>query len=140
MALGGKRKGAGRKKGAPNNGRGGTSPEEFMKMLVPAQERVEAEPVEPGQGFGEIPKPVDPVEFCMAVINGDGPLLTRLGVIELPTLDQRLFAARVAVKYTNQAKPAEVITKHQFSWVDELNAAENRLKELRKSRDDNPAS
>lgn len=144
---GGRRKGAGRKKGdQDNNGRGGTSPEQFMRMLVPAgprvdhTEHVEAEQVPPGQRFGEIPPAVDPVEFCLAVVNGDMALLGRLGVIEQPSLDQRLFASRVAVKFTNKPKPVEVVSKHQFSWVDEISAAEHRVRELRKDRNDDPTS
>lgn len=113
-----------------------------MNALIPAgprvdhSEHVEAEKVEPGQGFGEIPPRVDPVEFCLAVINEDRTVLTQCGVIEMPSLDQKLFAARVAVKFTNKPKPQETISKHQFSWVDEISEAEHRVRNLRKDKND----
>src|SRR5688572_24664731 len=113
--AGGRRKGAGRKKGDPTNrGRRGKTPGDFMREMVPAgpridHERVEAEPVEPGQGFGEVPQPLDPIEFCLAVINGDMATLMRCGVAEFPTLDQKIQAARFASPYTNKKKPLETI-------------------------------
>lgn len=137
---GGRRPGAGRKKGDPEHtGAAGTTPEQFMRMMVPA-DHVHAEKVPPGEGFGEVQPKVDPVEFCLAVINNDRRVLTQCGVTEFPTLDQQLFAARVAVKFTNKSKPVEVVSKHQFSWVDEISAAEQRVRDLRKNVNDDPTN
>lgn len=144
---GGARKGSGWKKGDKRNrGRHPPTPEQFMNSLVPAgpridhdkSEHVKAERVEPGQGFGEIPPKIDPVEFCLAVINNDRRVLGQLGLIEIPSMDQRLFAARVAIPFTNKRKPVEVVSKHQFSWVDEISAAEQRARQLRKDPNDDP--
>lgn len=146
---GGARKGAGWKKGDKRNrGRHGPTPEQFMNMLVPAGPRVDhdraehadAEQVKPGEGFGEIPPKIDPVDFCLAVINNDTAVLHSVGLIEIPSLDQRLFAARVAVPFTNKRKPVEVVSKHQFSWVDEISAAEQRTRQLRKDPNDDPSN
>ncbi len=142
---GGRKKGAGRKKG--DGGRHGPiDAKAFMNAMVVAGQRqdhdpeqAEQETVRPGEGFGEINlNPVDPVDFCLAVINNDRTVLNGCGVIEIPSLDQKLFAARVAVKFTNKPKPAEVISKHQFSWVDEISAAEQRVRDLRKNVNDDP--
>lgn len=133
---GGKRKGSGRKKGDPNNrGKAGKSPDQFMRELIVAGSRVdpqaeEAEAVE--VNFDEQPKEyVDPVTFCQAVVNGDTNTLSKCGVMEIPTLDQKLDAAKIAVKYTNKAKPVETITKHEHSWIDGITQAEQRVKTLR---------
>jgi hypothetical protein len=137
---GGPRKGAGRKKGDPSNrGRGGKSPKDFMNALVPISprvdhdqpksEHVEAEFVD--VDFTGKMEYIDPVEFCQAIINGDHQILSRCGVVEIPGLDQKLEAARIAVKYTNKPKPVETISKHQFSWMDEISEAEQRIKNLR---------
>lgn len=132
---GGRRKGAGRKKGAPgNNGRAGKSPEQFMNALVPVGPRSDEEPIEPevvDADFTRKKEYIDPVEFCLAVINGDQEILARCGLVEAPDLDQRLEASRIAVRYTNKAKPVENITKHQHSWSDEISEAEQRLRDLR---------
>lgn len=142
---GGKRKGAGRKKGdKTNRGRAGKSPDQFMNALIPAGPRVdhdeaeyvEAEIVEPREGKTHQEEYVDPVQFCLAVINNDQEILTRCGVIEIPNIAVKIEAARIAVKYTNKPKPVETISKHQFSWVDEITEAENRLKTLRKDQND----
>lgn len=136
---GGKRKGSGRKKGDPKNrGRGGASPKDFMNALVVAGPRqdhdekaeyVEAEFVD--ADFTGKREYVDPVEFCQAVINGDHAVLSKCGVAEIPCLDQKLAAAKIAIKYTNKPKPVETVSKHQFSWVDEINEAEQRVKSMR---------
>lgn len=141
---GGKRKGAGRKKGDKNNnGRAGKSPDQFMNALIPAGphvEYVEAEIVEPREGKTQQEEYIDPVQFCLAVINDDRAILARCGVIEVPNIAVKVEAARIAVKYTNKPKPVETISKHQFSWVDEITEAENRLKALRKEHNDDGAA
>jgi hypothetical protein len=137
---GGRRKGAGRKKGDRNNrGRAGQSPRQFMNALVvagprvdhdrPEAEFVEAEAVD--ADFTKKMEYVDPVEFCQAVINSDQEILTKCGVLQIPTLEDKLMAAKVAVPYTNKKKPVETISKHQFSWLDEISEAENRLRTKR---------
>lgn len=134
---GGRRKGAGRKKGDPSNrGAAPPTPEQFMRSLVPAgprcdhnEEAIEAEPVD-ADFTKEQPK-VDPVEFCLAIINNDRETLMRCGVIEVPDVSAKLMAAKVAIPYTNKRKPVEVVSKHQFSWADEMNDAERRIREMR---------
>lgn len=137
--TGGKRKGAGRKRGDKDNrGRGGQTPKQFMNALIVAGNRVdhdeapfiEAEPVD--FDFTKKMEYVDPVEFCQAVINGDAEVLGRCGVVQIPDLDQKLSAAKIAVKFTNAPKPTESTVKHKHSWSDEITAAENRVKNLRR--------
>lgn len=137
---GGRRKGSGRKKGDPNNrGRAGKSPQQFMDALVPVGPRVdhdqpEAEAVEAefvDADFTQKKEYIDPVDFCLAVINSDQEVLIKAGVVEFPTLDQKLEASRVAIPYTNKKKPVETVSKHQFSWLDEISEAEQRLRNLR---------
>lgn len=138
---GGRRKGAGRKKGAQGNrGRAGKSPKQFMNALVvsgprvdhdqPEAEAVEAEFVD--ADFTQKMEYIDPVDFCLAVINGDQEVLLKAGVMQFPDLDQKLEASRIAIQYTNKKKPVETISKHQFSWLDEMSEAEQRLRNLRK--------
>jgi len=136
---------AGRKKGDKrNHGRGGKTPQEFMNALVPAGpvvdhgETLETEKVD-ADFTGKKPY-IDPVAFCEAVINNDREVLDMLGVYEHPKLGDRLEAARISVKFTNKPKPVETVSKHQFSWMDTISAAENRVKSLRmghKNDDDN---
>jgi hypothetical protein len=134
---GGRRKGAGRKKGEKNHrGCAGKSPQDFMNALVPAGPRVNHDepPIEPeilDADFTAEKHYVDPVEFCLAVINGDNEVLARCGITAFPDMDQKLEASRIAVKYTNKAKPVETITKHEHSWMDGITKAEQRVKTLR---------
>lgn len=141
---GGRRKGSGRKKGdKANNGRAGKSPEQFMGALIPVGpiidhdenvEYVEAEVMDDNFRKGEY---IDPVDFCLAVINGDTETLAKVGVIEQPCLDQKLEASRIAVQYTNKKKPVETVSKHQFSWLTEISEAEHRVSNLRMDIEDN---
>lgn len=143
---GGRRKGAGRKKGDPNNrGRAGKSPEDFMKSLVPVGPVIdhgeEGETID--ADFTVQRDYVDPVTFCQAVINHDPEILLRCGVNpgDITHVD-KLFAAKIAVKYTNKPQPVETITKHQHSWAESISQGEQRVKNLRKDleNDDAPAT
>ncbi len=122
----------GRKKGDKSNrGRGGKTPKQFMNQLVPVPdvERIEAEAID--ADFTLAPWRVDPVDFCLAVINNDQEVLNRIGVIEIPDIDTRLEAARIAAPYTNKKKPVDANIKHQYSWVSEITEAEQRTRSLR---------
>lgn len=142
----------GRKKGDPKNKRGAkkTTPEEFMgKMLIAAgpridhDETIEAEPVDASHEFGKRRECIDPIEFCQAVINNNEEILSLCGVREPIGLEDKLAAAKVAAPYTNKKKPVETVSKHQFSWVDEITEAENRTRNLRMDIEENdraPAS
>lgn len=129
----GKKKKNGRKKGDPNNrGRAGKSAEQFMGELVPHGHIFsDADPETVTVDFTARPVYVDPVSFCQAVINGDNTILTKCGVVEIPTLEDKLEAARIAVKYTNNALPTKSIMTHEFSWGEQVSKAEQRLRELR---------
>lgn len=78
---------------------------------------------------------VDPVDFCLAVINGDVEVLARCGLDKLPNISARIEAARIAIPYTNKKKPVETVSKHQFSWHDEISEAEQRVANLRRDED-----
>ena len=134
--CGGSREGAGRKKGDRNNrGRAGKTAKQFMTSLVPSgpridhDEHVQAETLD--ADFTYKKEYVDPVQFCLAVMNGDQEVLSKAGVVEIPTLDQKLEASRVAIQYTNKKKPVEIASKHQFSWLDEMSEADQRVQKLR---------
>ncbi len=142
---GGRRKGAGRKKGeAGNKGRAGKSPEQFMNALVPAGPRVdhdrkpEAEPIDAEPvDFGTPIEPIDPVQFCLAVINGNKFILQSCGVsdgaIEMIKADVgiKIEAARIAAPFTNKKKPVDVDHKHTHSWGAAITEAENRTRTMR---------
>ena len=138
---GGKRKGAGRKKGDPTNtGRRGKSPKDLMNAMIVAGPRVdhgkdvppgvEAEPID-ADFTAQKMHYIDPVQFCQAVINGDTFVLQQCGVLEIPDLDQKLEASRISVQYTNKKKPVETLSKHEHSWVTGITEAEQRVSNLR---------
>lgn len=120
-----------RKKGVRRHKHGDT-PEAVMKQLCVL-------PPQPPAGGGinvdfgadNAPSNLDPVQFCLAVINGDVETLRRCGVVEVPGLDHKLIAARVSAPYINQQKPRETIVKTAFSWADSITAAEQRAIALR---------
>lgn len=122
-----------------NRGRGGRNPKEFMNQLVVLPPKTGGGGGSDGinADFGSLPPAyLDPVQFCLAVINGDLETLRACGVVEVPTMEHKLVAARVAAKYTNQAKPIETITKHAFSWQESITAAEQRVQALRMKVDE----
>lgn len=141
MPRGGKRDGAGRKKGDPRNKRGSkkTTPEELLARMLPVPagpridhdeaETIEAEPV--NAEFGRKPQYVDPVSFCQALINNDVEVLSMLGIMRPPDLEERLIAAKIAAPYTNKKKPTETVNRFEVSWADEIRAAESRADNLR---------
>lgn len=150
MARGDGKGKRGRRKGDPNNrGQAGKTPEQFMRQLVPLGPRIdhaeyiEAEPVDGNAEFGKRREYIDPVEFCQAVINNNQEILSLCGVMEPIGLEDKLAAAKIAAPYTNKKKPVETVSKHQFSWVDEITEAENRTRNLRMDIEENdraPAS
>jgi hypothetical protein len=144
---GGPRKGKnGRKKGDPdNNGRGGKTPDQFMKALIPVGPRTDHDQAEAVEGeyidADFTPKKatyIDPVDFCQAVVNGDLEVLKACGVVQIPDLDQKLLASKIAVPYTNKKKPVDHTHKHELSWTDQINEAENRLRTKRMDLENGP--
>lgn len=129
----------GRRPGAGGPRRPYDRPKKIMNAMVPAGPRIDhdkkfadAEYIDPIDiDFAKKQEYIDPVDFCLAVINGDQEILSRVGLLEIPDLDQKLEAAKAVLPYTNKRKPAEVISKHQFSWMDEITEAENRVKGMR---------
>lgn len=122
--------------GLPPGGRK-KKPKDILNQLVPAGPRIDHDLPppppndEPRTDYTMGGKYIDPVEFCMALINADPLVLGRLGIFNPPSVTQRIEAARIAIPYTNARKPVEVLSKHEHSWVEEVNKAEDRLSKMR---------
>lgn len=136
-AKGNKKNKGGRKKGGknPHGGSDGLTPEEFKDKLCPAgpiftkpgDEPPEAEPID-----ADFTKPkdyVDPVTFCLAVINHDTEVMIRCGVIQQPILEDKIMAAKIAAPYVNRKLAPEQPKKSddKTSWSAITTEAENRL-------------
>lgn len=107
---GGKRHGAGRKVGDTDK-----DPRALMKDL----------------GYAD--HWLSPLEFCLAVMNGDTVLLkhdTR-GKNRKLTIGQRIEAARIAAPFLHQKMPELVEQNVTHSWADMLREAEERERTMR---------
>lgn len=125
---------AGRKKGTPKTGgrKKGTkdrTPADLMHEMV---EHIPASEVLPPARAK-----IDPIEFCQAVINGDTETLKNCGVEpDKVALRHKMEAARIAAPYTNKRKPIETVNKHEISYADEIQRAEQRTLLMRKGLSD----
>lgn len=111
---GGKRHGAGRKVGDTNK-----DPRALMVDM------------------GVNDKWLSPIEFCLAVMNGDMTLInhSERGKGRKLTLGQRLEAARIAMPYMHQKLPELVEQNVVLSWSDMVKEAEERRRKMRSKID-----
>lgn len=127
---GGRRLGAGQKKGGKK-----VTPAIMAKALLPAT--VTILPAQSGGSYPMKPGYVDPIDFCLAVMNNDVALLKKLGVDmsakKRPNISLRLEAARVAAPYTNRKLPTELHVKDKRGWADTVRAAEARASNMRQA-------
>lgn len=109
-------------------------PHEFMNELVPSGPRVDHDE-DDGPAFIYKEEDIfeargqwlDPVDFCLALINADEAVLKKVGITKPPSISQRLYAASIAIPYTNKRQPQEVNAKVSHSWADAIQKAEDRL-------------
>ena len=84
--------------------------------------------------FGCLDKWLSPLEFCLAVMNGDMSLINHNEKDKgrTLTLNQRLLAARVAAPYLHQKLPDILELQAGRSWSDMVKEGEERLRTMRK--------
>ncbi len=125
---GGRRPGAGQKKGGKK-----LTPAIMAKAMLPST--VTVLPAQSGGSYPMKPGYVDPIDFCLAVMNNDTELLKKLGmdmsVKKRPGPSIRLEAARIAAPYTNRKLPTELHVKDKRGWADTVRGAENRVSTMR---------
>lgn len=90
---------------------------------------------------------LSPLEFCLALMNGDYTLIKGKNQVTpegLPvdgkefTIPQRIEAARIAAPFLHQKLPHLVEQNVTHSWADVMQEAETRLNTMRKPADDEP--
>jgi hypothetical protein len=113
---GGKRENAGRKKGQKDR-----TPLDLMKEM------------------GCPDHWLSPVEFCLAVMNFDIDKLVlpkarngKINAKSIPSIGQRLDAARIASPYVHQKQPQIVDHQVNHSWAEIMAEAEERHNRMRK--------
>ena len=85
----------------------------------------------------------DPLEFLMTVMNADIKTLNSMikggdsdEMVYIPSMGQRIEAARHAAPYLHQKLPTVVDQNVTHSWADEMRQAEERLSKMRVKPDD----
>lgn len=88
---------------------------------------------------------LSPIEFCLALMNGDTAMLygrnpeTGAPVEGRdPTLSQRIEAARIAAPFMHQKLPHLVEQNVTHSWADIIQEAESRLSTMREPYEPGP--
>lgn len=135
----------GRKNNRRPKGSKDKTPEALMNQLVPAGPRQEYQepPKDPpprADGFAQARQYIDPVTFCLALVNCDPVVLNSLGIMKPPSVTQMIEAARIVIPYTNKRLPLDINTKHEHSWAEEMTKADERVSSMRKPYDGKPDS